>query len=96
MAAKSKGLISFQVSLRGRGLSRLSKSAMQQLVERRLDGRELPADLDIRIQAWKHGRELNMDDDNPRAGNLRSLFRRFLHEGRISLALRESESTDRE
>jgi hypothetical protein len=81
--------ISFQVSLKGRGLSALTKKGLTTLVERYLDEESLPDGVEVRIQCWRQGRELAMiGEDNHRAETLRETFRRLLRDGRIELALR--------
>lgn len=94
MSKRPSDAISYQVSVSGRGLNRMSHEAMRGMVEHALDGGELPEGLDVRIQCWRAGRELDMRADNARAEVLRNTFRRLLHAGRITLAVRDGEAED--
>lgn len=86
--------ISYQVSVRGRGISAMSQQAMRGLLDHYVQGKELPEGIEVAIQCWRAGAELDMRADNPRAQVLRDTFRRFLQEGRIKLATRDSEESD--
>jgi len=88
MPRRAGDAISYQVSIRGRGLSALNDAGMKALIERHLSGDELPEGVKVSIQCWRAGRELDMTSNNPRAETLRTTFRRFLQEGRIELAIR--------
>ena len=94
MARKPSDAISYQVSVAGRGLNRMSHDAMREMVEHALDGGELPDGVSVRIQCWRAGKELDMSADNPRAAVLRNTFRGLLQSGRIALALRDGETDD--
>jgi hypothetical protein len=94
MSKRPSDAISYQVSVSGRGLQRMTHNAMRQMVEHALDGGTLPKGLDVRIQCWRAGRELDMGADNARATVLRETFRRLLHAGRIALAVRDGETDD--
>lgn len=83
--------ISYQVSVRGKGLSRLSDDAMKELLNHYVMGGELPAGVEINIQCWRAGQELDMWSDNPRAQSLRTAFRGFLQKGRIKLEIGAAE-----
>ncbi len=80
--------ISYQVSIRGRGVGQLTHKAASELVERALDGEPPPDGVRVKIQCWRAGKQLDMDRDNPRATTLRETFRRLLQAGRVPLALR--------
>jgi len=83
--------ISYQVSVRGPGLTALTHKAMAELVDRFVSGMQDPPDgVTVRVQCWRAGRELDMWADNSRAITLRETFRRLLQAGRISLAIREN------
>lgn len=86
--------ISYQCSVRGKGIAQLTKDAMRELVERTLDGTPPPDGVEVRIQCWRAGLELDMSLGNSRATVLRETFRRLLLSGRISLAIRGSEEDD--
>lgn len=64
----------------------MSKQALRTLLDRHVDGLTPPDGIEVSIQCWRAGRELDMWDDNPRAAVLRDTFRRFLQAGRIQLA----------
>lgn len=84
--SRSGDAISYQVSVRGRGISAMSKQALRTLLDRFVDGKEPPKGIEVSIQCWRAGRTIDMWDDNPRASVLRDTFRRFLQAGRIELA----------
>jgi hypothetical protein len=83
--------ISYQVSVRGRGISRLSQAAMRELLDRYVSGFAMPEGVEVAIQCWREGRELDMHAENPRAQVLRDTFRRFLQAGRVKLETRDAE-----
>jgi hypothetical protein len=83
--------ISYQCSVRGKGIAQLTRDAMSELVERTLDGTPPPDGVEVNIQCWRAGSEIDMTSTNPRAAVLRETFRRLLQTGRISLAVRGSE-----
>lgn len=91
---KPSNAISYQVSIRGRGLSQMTHNAMAELVERALDGTPPPDGVEVAIQCWRAGMEIDMDASNPRAGVLRETFRRLLQTGGISLEVRSSSEDD--
>lgn len=83
--------ISYQVSIRGKGVAQLSHKAASALVERvALDGEPPPEGVRVKVQCWRAGRELDMSLANHRADTLRETFRRLLQAGRVKLALRGS------
>jgi hypothetical protein len=86
MARRAGDAISYQVSVRGKGLSAMSNAAMRTLLEKHVESQELPEGIDVSIQCWRAGKQLDMRSDNPRAQVLRDTFRRFLQAGRIELA----------
>jgi len=67
---------------------------MRELIDRYVQGLEIPDGIDVAIQCWRAGQELDMNAANPRAQVLRDTFRRFLQDGRIKLAIRDSEDGD--
>jgi len=87
MAKRAGDAISYQVSVRGRGLSAMTDDAMHALINRYVDGDDIPDGIDVSVQCWRAGRELDMRADNPRAQVLRDTFRRFLQAGRIELEI---------
>ena len=82
--------ISYQVSIRGKGIAQMSHDAMAELVERTLDGTPPPVGVRVDIQCWRAGMEIDMDANNPRASVLRETFRRLLQTGVIALEVRSS------
>jgi hypothetical protein len=91
---KPSNAISYQCSVRGKGLAQLTREAMTELVERALDGVPPPAGVHVDIQCWRAGSEIDMSSTNPRAMVLRETFRRLLQTGRVRLAIRGSEEDD--
>jgi hypothetical protein len=92
--AKPSNAISYQVSIRGRGLAQLSHDALAEMVERQLDGTPPPDGVEVKIQCWRAGREIEMDVNNSRATTLREVFRRLLQEGAIALEVRHRSEDD--
>lgn len=81
--------INYQVSIRGKGIHRLTQRAMAELVERHLD-QQPPTDHEVKIIVWKNGRQLDWRADNHRAEVLRATLRRLLQERQIQFDLRLS------
>jgi len=67
---------------------------MRGLLAYYVQGRELPDGIEVSIQCWRAGEELDMGADNPRAQILRDTFRRFLQAGRIKLETRDLEESE--
>lgn len=86
--------IQYQCSIRGKGVGQLTKGAAAELVERALDGVPPPEGVEVKIQCWRAGSEIDMDASNHRAHTLRETFRRLLQTGRVNLALRGGEEDD--
>lgn len=80
--------ISYQVSIRGKGVAQLSHQAASELVERTMDGEPPPAGVKVKIQCWRAGRQIDMSLGNHRADILRETFRRLLQAGKVPLEIR--------
>lgn len=87
---KPTNAISYQVSIRGKGIRRMRHAALTELVNRRIDGQPIPDGIEVRIQVWRAGHELDWEDGNHRAEQLRANLRRFLQRGEIELSVRET------
>jgi len=87
---KNPSRLSVQISIRGKGINRLSHDALVDLVERAIDQRPYPESIDVRIMLWRAGKEIPFPyhSTEPRANALRELVRGLLHEGRIRLSVR--------
>ena len=81
-APSKRNAISYQVSIRGRGVSKLSKKEANAIVLARLDDTSTEP-YQVRIQVWRSGQSLDWQDNNPRAEILRANLRRALQKGRI-------------
>lgn len=87
-ASARQGALTYQVHIGGRGLSAMTHNALAELVLRRLDGVPPPEGIDVRIQVWREGRELDWEDQNSRAEVLRATLRGLLQSGRLALSVR--------
>lgn len=95
MSKRGSDAISYQVSVGGKGISAMSSQALRTLLDRFVDGHRPPDGIDVRIQCWRAGREIDMWATNPRAQVLRDTFRRFLQAGRIELSFGEGDEDRR-
>ena len=86
MAATSK--VNVQISVSGRGVSRLSHKALVSLVEQTVNGDKPPNGIRVRIQLWRKGQELEWNTDDARSAGLRALIRRVLHGRRFPFQVR--------
>ena len=73
-----------QVSIRGPHVSALTPKLSRALVEAMLDGHP-HEHFEVRIKIWRGGKELDWQDDNPRAENLKQLIRRSLQSGALRI-----------
>lgn len=85
--AKKTSKIHVQISIHGKGASHLSHDALVEAVRRTVDGDEIPG-LDVRIQLWRAGREIDWQDDNPSTAGLRKLIRGTVQSGRFPFQVR--------
>lgn len=83
-APRNRDAISYQISIRGPGVSKLTKEQANNIalgsLERDPRG---PHRYQVRIQVWRSGQSLDWQDDNPRAEILRANLRRRLQAGEI-------------
>lgn len=95
MARRAGDAISYQVSVRGKGISAMNNSAMRVLLNKHVSGQELPPGIEVSVTCWRAGRELDMKSDNSRAETLRKTFLVFLQAGRIQLSFGDDQENSR-
>lgn len=78
--------IKYQVSIRGRNASKLTKQEANVYVIQALSDKSdgTLGTFQVRIKIWRGGQELDWKLDNPRAKILRANLRRALQAGRIT------------
>lgn len=80
--------LNVQVSIRGKGVSRLSPALVNELVNRVIDGDEPPTGIEVRIHIWRAGHEVTWNTDDPRSEGLKTMLRRLVQDGKIRASLR--------
>lgn len=86
---KSVKRLTVQVSVKGKGVHRLSRAALSALVLRWIDEGNtfLPKGLEVRVMIWRHGRELDWQSDDPRSERLREMIRGLLQRDDIEIRI---------